>query len=519
MREDHGGRNLLGIGRGLGAGRGGEGDAIGFDEARDGEGAGDGERDGREHGDDHDELVTLHGSVEQRLVGEPLGHEAVEGRDGRDGERADQEADGRGRHAAEKTAHLLHVARTGGVEQRAGTQEELALEHRVVERVVEGGHEREHGDTGLTERHGGHGGADAEQDDADVLDGVIGQQALDVMLLQGESHAEDRRDRTEDHDHEAPPDLDARCGEQVETDLQDTEDTDLDHATGHEGGHVGRRLGVRLGQPRVQRDDTGLGTEAEEREHEAHGSDLGAELGRAEIGERERAAGVVGHGEEARHDEHEAHVRDHEVEPAAMDRLLVLLDHDEEVRGQRHELEGDQEPEHVVGRDDEHHRGDEGVEEESGAALLARVLVEVVEAVDGSGEGEHRDERHEQAGQLVEQQLEMREREEHDRVDRRDVAEHGLNTGHEGEHRGDGADDAAGRLGGVVALDEQKRRERAHAGHGKRSQKQRHAIHCSHPLLLSRKVPRPRHGRRRPDRSRSHACAWPRRPRGRAHRP
>ena len=69
----------------------------------------------------------------------------------------------------------------------------------MVKRVVEGGHQSQDGDADRVERHCGHGSADAEQNDADVLDGVIGQQALDVMLLQGEGHAEDRRDRTEDH--------------------------------------------------------------------------------------------------------------------------------------------------------------------------------------------------------------------------------------------------------------------------------------------------------------------------------
>lgn len=139
--KHHGGGNLLGIGRGLGAGRGGKGDAIGLDEARDSQRAGNGERDGSEHGHDHDGLVALHGGVKERLVGKPLGHKAVEGRDGRDGKHANKEADGRCRHTTEQTAHLLHIARTRGVQQRTGAQEQLALKHRVVKRVVEGGHQ------------------------------------------------------------------------------------------------------------------------------------------------------------------------------------------------------------------------------------------------------------------------------------------------------------------------------------------------------------------------------------------
>lgn len=45
-------------------------------------------------------------------------------------------------------------------------QEQLALKHRVVKRVVEGGHQSQDGDADRVERHGGYGGADAEQNDA-----------------------------------------------------------------------------------------------------------------------------------------------------------------------------------------------------------------------------------------------------------------------------------------------------------------------------------------------------------------
>ena len=174
-----------------------------------------------------------------------------------------------------------------------------------------------------------------------------------------------------------------------------------------------------------------------------------------------------------------------------MDGVLVLLDHDQEVRGQRHELKGDQEPKHVVGGDDEHHGRHEGVKEEAGAALFARVLIKVVETVDRTGKREHRDECHEQTGQLIEQQLEMGKREEHDGVDRRDITQNGLDTGHKRKHRGDGADKAAGGLGGVIGLDQQNRGERTDARDGKRCDKQRHAIHCLRSLLLSRTGPGP----------------------------
>ena len=71
------------------------------------------------------------------------------------------------------------------------------------------------------------------------------------------------------------------------------------------------------------------------------------------------------------------------------------------------------------------------------------------------------------------------------------IAQHGLDTGHKRKHRGDGADKAAGGLGGVIGLDQQNRGERTDARDGKRCDKQRHAIHCLRSLLLSRTDPGP----------------------------
>ena len=167
-----------------------ERDAVGLHEARDGRGTGDGEGGRGGDGEHHDDRVGERRDVEQGLVGEPLGNEAVERRDSRDGKGTDEEADGRDRHAAEQAAHLLHVARTRGIEQGARAEEQLALEHGVVERVVEGGHERDRRDDVVARGVRRHGRADTEQDDADVLDGVVGQQALDVVLVEGVDDAQ-----------------------------------------------------------------------------------------------------------------------------------------------------------------------------------------------------------------------------------------------------------------------------------------------------------------------------------------
>ena len=191
LGKDHGSRDLLSVGSGLGTGRGGKRNTVGLNEARNGKCAGNGKCHGSEHGHDHDGLVGKRRHVKERLVGKPLGHKAVKGRNGRDGKRANQEADGRGRHTAEQTAHRLHVAGARGIQQRAGAQEELALKHRVVKRVIERSHQGQDGDAGVAERLSADRGAHAQQDDADVLDGVVGQKALDVVFLQGEGNAQD----------------------------------------------------------------------------------------------------------------------------------------------------------------------------------------------------------------------------------------------------------------------------------------------------------------------------------------
>jgi len=105
----------------------------------------------------------------------------------------------------DEAAEMLHVALAGGVEHRAGTEEEQALEHRVIEDVQEAGGERERGGGCHAVRLEGERKAHPDENDADVLDRVIGKQPLEVVLHQRIEHAHHRGDAGEREHHHAPP--------------------------------------------------------------------------------------------------------------------------------------------------------------------------------------------------------------------------------------------------------------------------------------------------------------------------
>jgi len=82
---------------------------------------------------------------EDGLEGQPFGHEAVEGRQGRDGDTAHQEGEGGLRHAMNEAAEMLHVALARGGQHGAGAEEQQALEDGMIEHVEQPGGERERG--------------------------------------------------------------------------------------------------------------------------------------------------------------------------------------------------------------------------------------------------------------------------------------------------------------------------------------------------------------------------------------
>ena len=99
------------------------------------------------------------------------------------------------RHAMDEAAEVLHVALAGRAEHCACAEEQQALEDRMIEHVKQRGRQRER------RRQLHVVGAErqrqpkADKDDADVLDGGIGQQTLQVVLHQRGENADHRGDR------------------------------------------------------------------------------------------------------------------------------------------------------------------------------------------------------------------------------------------------------------------------------------------------------------------------------------
>ena len=306
-----------------------EGDAEGLDEAGRGQSARQRQhRDG--HGHQHGHFALGNGrAAEQSLEHHPFRDEAVEGRQGGDRGRAHQEEEGRARHPLDEPAHLLHVARVGGVEHGARAQEEQALEARMVDGVVETAHEAQHGQRGKPVAQEHHPRPHADEDDADVLDGVIREQALEVVLHQRVEHTQERRDGAESQHEAAPPG--GAAAEQPQAEEENAVDPQLDHDAGHERRDVAGRRRMRAGQPHVERHQACLGAEADQREDEDQALEAGRER-RGVLGQRREVTRAIGRQEEKerRQDESEPELRHAEVPVARAHGLgLIRFGHDE----------------------------------------------------------------------------------------------------------------------------------------------------------------------------------------------
>jgi hypothetical protein len=251
------------------------------------------------------------------------------------------------------------VAFARRVQHRARAEEEQALHERVVERVVEHcderqGRQRLHADAAEDDRE-----PDAGEEDADVLDRRIGEQALHVGLHRREDHPVERGGEPERERHEPPPPH--GLAEQVEGDPEHAVDRRLEHHAAHEGGYGRRRRRMCLGQPHVQRQEPGLGPEAEQRQAEGPGRPRRRQVCGAHRIEGELPCAALQHAE-AEQDRHGAHVRDQQVqESGAADLRDAVLGGDEEVRRQRHGFPGHHESVRVVGQQHEAHAGEEQV--------------------------------------------------------------------------------------------------------------------------------------------------------------
>ena len=108
-------------------------------------------------------------------------------------------------HPLQQPPEPVDLARARRMGDGTRTQEEKALEQSMVEHVQEAAGKAQH-------RHDGRAVADAQQtdaqaeaDDPDVLHAVVGEQSLDVVLREGEKHADHPGHRADARQGPAPP--------------------------------------------------------------------------------------------------------------------------------------------------------------------------------------------------------------------------------------------------------------------------------------------------------------------------
>ena len=126
------------------------------------------------------------------LKRQPFGDEAVERRQSRDGGATDEKRQSRPGHIVNEAPQMLHVAFARRRQHGARAEEQQALEERMVERVQQSGRHRQRRGRRHAEHLERQREAKSNEDDADVLDRMVGEQALEVVLHQRVEHAEQR---------------------------------------------------------------------------------------------------------------------------------------------------------------------------------------------------------------------------------------------------------------------------------------------------------------------------------------
>ena len=147
-----------------------KGDAVDLHEGRRHQCACERQHGGRDRDEAaHDAAVEPPG-LQGGLKGQPFGDEAVERRQCRDRQTADQEEEPGPRHAPQQTAHLLQVPLVGAVQDGACAQKEQPLEECMIKRVIERGDKGERARQRMAGIDEDQRQAQSDEDDAQILD-------------------------------------------------------------------------------------------------------------------------------------------------------------------------------------------------------------------------------------------------------------------------------------------------------------------------------------------------------------
>ena len=136
----------------------------------------------------------------------------------------------------DQSTHAFHVPLSRCTQDRAGTEEQQALEERMVEHVKNGGDERQRGRNGKAARFERQGQTETDEDDADVLDRVVRKQPLQVVFHQRMEDAEQCGDSSNDQNGNAPP-PGRRAGQ-----IKDDPDESIHRHFGHDTAHQRRDM-------------------------------------------------------------------------------------------------------------------------------------------------------------------------------------------------------------------------------------------------------------------------------------
>jgi hypothetical protein len=137
------------------------------------------------------------GTAAKTRKDQPLADETVQGRQAADGHGAEGEKSCRPGHGPPQAAQAAHLPGARGVQHGARAQKEQGLEEPVIPDMEQPAGQGQDSPLRAPLVHGDHGEAQADEDDADVLHAVVGQQTLQVVLAQREGHSEDRAGASE----------------------------------------------------------------------------------------------------------------------------------------------------------------------------------------------------------------------------------------------------------------------------------------------------------------------------------
>ena len=149
----------------------------------------------------------------------------------------------------------------GAEPHRSRAEEQGSFKQAMVDQVIHAADKAQHHQGWVMSRHAGDECPEAEQDNADVFQGVVRQQALNIVLHQGVQPADEGGDHPQHQQHHSPPQRRNAAGQR---DRQDAVQTDLHHYRRKQRGSRSAGASVGLRRPAVQRNDPGQQRKADQ---------------------------------------------------------------------------------------------------------------------------------------------------------------------------------------------------------------------------------------------------------------